>query len=157
MLRRITGFSQDEAGGWAAALSCLHGQHIRHSPPFQNRPWVTTEAGRQEHVGTDIDCPPCDRAELPAGLSVTRTAGPFDQATVPAGLRTEHVVAEGRWGCLRVVEGTVGFVMATEPPLDRRLGAGDSQPIPPGVAHRLVLDGPAVVAVDFLVRETVGA
>ena len=152
MLRHIAGFRQDEEGDWVAALSCLHGQHIRHNPPFQNRPWVLTDAGRAEHVGTDINCPLCDRAELPAGLEVTRTAGPFDQDTVPPALRKDHVVGEGRWGCLRVVEGSVGFVMATEPPIERRLSAGDHQAIPPGVAHHLVVEGPAVVAVDFLVR-----
>ena len=83
MLRRIAGFAQDDAGGWVAELSCLHGQHIRHSPPFQNRPWVLTGAGRQEHVDTDMDCPLCDRAELPGDLEVTRTAGPFDRPTHP--------------------------------------------------------------------------
>jgi tellurite methyltransferase len=154
VLRRITGFHQDEAGGWVAELSCLHGQHIRHSPPFQNRPWVLTGAGRQEHLDTDINCPLCDRAELPGDLQVTRTAGPFDQDTIPPALRKDHVVGEGRWGCLRVVEGGIGFVMATEPPIERQLTAGDHQAIPPGVSHHLVVDGPAVVAVDFLVRPT---
>ena len=151
MLRSITGFHQDEAGGWVAELSCLHGQHIRHNPPFQNRPWVLTDAGRAEHTGTDIACPLCDRAELPGGLELTRTAGPFDQDTIPPALRKDHVVGEGRWACLRVIEGTIGFQMATEPPIERRLTAGDHQPIPPGVVHHLGVEGPAVVAVDFLV------
>lgn len=151
MLRQITGFHQDDAGAWVAELSCLHGQHIRHSPPFQNRPWVLTDAGRTEHLGTDINCPLCDRAELPGGLEVTRTAGPFDQVTIPPALRKDHVVGEGRWGWVRVIEGSVGFAMATEPPIERRLTAGDHQALPPGVAHHLVVDGPAVVAIDFLV------
>lgn len=149
MLRRITGLRQDDAGEWVAELSCLHAQHVRHRPPFQVRPWVLTEAGRQDRLGTDTDCPLCDRAELPAGLRTTRTAGPFDQDAIPVGLRHDHLVAEGRWGCLRVIEGTVRFVMGTEV----RLGAGDRQPIPPGVPHHLVVDGPAVVVVDFLVSE----
>jgi tellurite resistance-related uncharacterized protein len=156
VLRHISGFHQDDDGGWVAELSCLHGQHIRHRPPFQNRPWVLTDAGRQEHLGTDIDYPLCDRAEVPAGLVVTRTAGPFDQDTLPPALRKDHVVGEGRWGCLRVVEGEVGFVMATQPALERQLTAGDRQAIPPGVPHHLVVDGPAVVAVDFLVPEVDG-
>ena len=151
MLRRIAGFHQDEAGGWAAQLSCLHGQHIRHSPPFQNRPWVLTVAGRHEHLGTEIDCPLCDRTELPAGLQLTRTAGPFDQDTIPPALRHDHVVGEGHWGCLRVLEGDVGFVMATDPRMELQLKAGDTQAIPPGLPHHLVVEGPVVVAVDFLV------
>ena len=44
--------------------------------------------------------------------------------------------------------------MAGEPPFERRLGAGDVQAIPPGVAHHVVVDGPAVVAVDFLASGT---
>jgi hypothetical protein len=52
---------------------------------------------------------------------------------------------------VRVLDGTVGFDMQTEPPIERALVAGDRQPLPPGVAHRLVLDGPVTVAVDFLV------
>ena len=156
MLRQITGFRQDGAGEWAAELSCLHGQHIRHRPPFQNRPWVTTEEGRAGHLGTDIDCLLCDRAELPGDLQVTRTAGPFDQDTIPAGLLEGHVLAGGRWGLLRVLEGSIGFEMATDPPRPRRLVAGDSQPIPPEVPHQVTVDGPAVIAVDFLIRETGG-
>ena len=154
MLRRITGFHQDDAGEWVAELSCLHGQHVRHRPPFQVRPWVLTDAGRRERLGTDTDCPLCDRAELPEGLHLARTAGPFDQDTIPAGLRRHHLVTDGRWGCLRVIEGAIGFVMDAEPAVEVRLGAGESQAIPPGVAHHLVVDGPAVVAVDFLVRPT---
>ncbi len=153
MLRRITGFHADDAGEWVAELSCLHGQHIRHRPPFQNRPWVTTEAGRAEHVETELDCPLCDRAEIPGGLEVARTAGPFDQDTLPAALRRNHVVADGRWGCLRVIEGAIGFAMETTPPVEVRLAAGERQPIPPGVPHHLTVDGPVVLAVDFLVRD----
>ncbi len=63
MLRRITGFHQDDTGEWVADLSCLHSQHVRHRPPFQVRPWVLTDAGRRERLGTDIDCPLCDRAD----------------------------------------------------------------------------------------------
>ena len=64
MLRHITGFHQDDAGAWVAELSCGHGQHIRHRPPFQVRPWVLTEAGRAEHLRTELDCPLCDQDEL---------------------------------------------------------------------------------------------
>lgn len=156
MLRQITGFSEDDSGDWVAALSCLHSQHVRHRPPFQERPWVLTEAGRAGRIGTDLDCPLCDRAELPDGLSVARTAGPFDAATLPAALRRDHLVAAATWGLLRVLDGAIGFVMATAPPVDVHLAAGDRQPIPPGVPHHLAGDGPFVVAVDFLVRPPAG-
>ena len=63
MLRTITGFHQDEAGAWAAELACGHGQHIRHNPPFQMRPWVLTDEGRQGRIGTELECPLCDQEE----------------------------------------------------------------------------------------------
>jgi tellurite methyltransferase len=148
--RSIVGFHQDPLGDWVAELSCLHSQHQRHRPPFQMRPWVLSTEGREAHLGTGIDCPPCARAELPNDLIVARTAGPFDAAGMPAGLLANHVVAEGRWGCLHVVEGTVTFSMQTDPPTVVRLRAGDRQPIPPGIPHALTIDGPVRLSVDFL-------
>lgn len=152
MRRTIVGFHQDDAGDWVAELSCLHGQHVRHRPPFQERPWVVTGDGRAGRVGAELDCPLCDRAELPDGLVVVRTAGPFDEGSVPAGLRRAHRVADGTWGRIRVTEGSAGFALETDPLIERRLGPGDTQAIPPGVPHAVSVDGPVVLAVDFLVR-----
>jgi hypothetical protein len=149
MTRLIVGFHQDDTGDWVAELSCLHNQHVRHRPPFQDRSWVTTAAGRGATTGTKIDCPLCDRAEPPAGLCRVRTAGPFDARTLPAGLQQTHVVADRTWGCLRVIEGSIKFSMETNPPIRTRLDAGQAQALPAGVPHRLTLDGPVVVAVDF--------
>ncbi len=152
MLRTIEGFHADDAGDWVAELSCLHGQHVRHQPPFRERPWVVTDTGRADHIGTSLDCPLCDRAELPDGLEVVRTAGPWDESTLPTGLQHDHRVAEHTWGVLHVLDGSVTFAMATAPPIRARLVAGNRQPIPPALPHRLVLDGPARVEIDFLVR-----
>ena len=144
------GFDRDEEGDWVARLTCLHRQHIRHRPPFTDRAWVETPAGREAAAGRDIDCPLCDRAELPDGLRLVRTAGPFDEQTLPAGLRRAHRVAAGTWGHLQVIEGSARFTMETDPPIDITLSAGDSQPIPPGVPHAVATPGPVVLAVDFL-------
>jgi len=152
VIRHIVGFHQDEAGDWVAELSCLHNQHVRHRPPFQERPWVTTVGGRDDRVGSDIDCPLCDRTELPAGLHTVRTAGPFDADSVPAGLRAQHRVADATWGMLRVIDGSVVIRLDTQPPTVRQLGTGDEQAIPPLVPHRLEVDAPVTLAVDFLVR-----
>jgi len=57
---RITGFHRDAEGDWVAELACGHGQHVRHRPPWQLRPWVATEAGRAARIGQTIDCPFCD-------------------------------------------------------------------------------------------------
>jgi steroid delta-isomerase-like uncharacterized protein len=60
MKRRIIGFHQDEFGDWVAELECNHNQHVRHQPPFQMRPWVITEPGRQQQLGAELECRKCD-------------------------------------------------------------------------------------------------
>jgi hypothetical protein len=57
--RRIVGYHQDDVGDWVADLECGHAQHVRHDPPWQVRPWVITEAGRAEHLGTILMCVVC--------------------------------------------------------------------------------------------------
>ncbi len=37
----VNGFEQDEVGDWVMLLSCGHRQHVRHQPPFINRPWLS--------------------------------------------------------------------------------------------------------------------
>lgn len=56
----ITGFHQDEQGDWVADLACGHTQHVRHRPPWELRPWVTTEDGRRTHLGFLLQCRKCD-------------------------------------------------------------------------------------------------
>jgi len=57
--RKIVGFHQDDGGDWVADLECGHTQHVRHNPPWQSRPWVTTAEGRASRVGTDLACAKC--------------------------------------------------------------------------------------------------
>ena len=59
MMRRITGFHQDEGGDWVAELECGHGQHVRHNPPWQSRPWVLTEESRRKKLGETLNCALC--------------------------------------------------------------------------------------------------
>lgn len=56
---RIAGFHQDAEGHWVADLECGHTQHVRHDPPWQNRPWVTTEEGRTGFIGVELLCSRC--------------------------------------------------------------------------------------------------
>lgn len=62
MQRRIVGFHLDEIGDWVADLECGHGQHVRHDPPWINRPWVMTEDGRAQTLGKELNCKKCDEA-----------------------------------------------------------------------------------------------
>lgn len=65
MQRAITGFYEDIEGHFIAVLECGHEQHMRHRPPFIERPWVTTEEGRKAKIGALVECRACD-AELDA-------------------------------------------------------------------------------------------
>jgi hypothetical protein len=58
--RAISGFHQDESGDWVAELECGHGQHVRHRPPWEMRPWVATAEGRQQYLGVVLRCKRCD-------------------------------------------------------------------------------------------------
>jgi diadenosine tetraphosphate (Ap4A) HIT family hydrolase len=60
--RRIAGFHTDDEGHWVAELECGHGQHVRHDPPWQLRPWVTTPEGRAGMLGTTLRCRRCAAA-----------------------------------------------------------------------------------------------
>jgi hypothetical protein len=58
--RKIVAYRKDEEGHWVAELDCGHTQHLRHIPPWQIREWVTTEAGREAHLGRLLDCKKCE-------------------------------------------------------------------------------------------------
>jgi len=60
MLQPIVDFQRDDAGDWTAILKCGHPQHVRHQPPFINRPWVMTEEGRRGALGALLNCVRCD-------------------------------------------------------------------------------------------------
>lgn len=150
VMRRIVGFELDEVGDWRAQLDCLHRQHVRHQPPFRLAPWVLDEAERVRRVGTTLDCPLCDRCEIPADLAVVRTTATWDERTMPDTLRRAHRVASGRWGRLHVVDGSLRFAAATDPPTDVVLDAPDTHGIPPDVDHFVEPQGAASFAIDFL-------
>jgi len=56
----IIGYHRDELSDWVAELACGHNQHVRHDPPWFNRPWVETEDGRASMLGFELQCRKCD-------------------------------------------------------------------------------------------------
>jgi hypothetical protein len=60
MQQAICGYHQDEEQHWVAELSCGHFHHVRHTPPFINRPWVITNSGREAMLGQLLVCKKCD-------------------------------------------------------------------------------------------------
>jgi len=61
----IAAFHQDTDGHWVAELACGHFQHVRHDPPWQQRPWVTTPDGRAGKLGLLLTCVKCDAGAPP--------------------------------------------------------------------------------------------
>ncbi|HET7314277.1 DUF3565 domain-containing protein [Salinisphaera sp.] len=63
MRQPIAGYHRDLEDHWVAELACGHNQHVRHDPPWVQRPWVTHAAGRESMLGFELDCKKCDRGE----------------------------------------------------------------------------------------------
>ncbi|WDE12976.1 DUF3565 domain-containing protein [Thalassomonas haliotis] len=59
MEQEITGYHLDDQQHWVAQLACGHFQHVRHQPPWQSRPWVTTQQGRTKMLGYPLICKKC--------------------------------------------------------------------------------------------------
>ena len=152
-MRTIMGFHCDEKGDYVAELSCGHGQHVRHQPPFQLRPWVIDPEERAKRIGTALDCPPCDRTELPEGLRFARSSPIWDEHTIPVALLGSHRVGTRTWGEIHVYEGRMRFVMASEPVVDVVVNANSTQAIPPDVEHRVEPLGPVRFSIAFFTTD----
>jgi len=59
MAQTIVGFFQDDVGDWVAELSCGHVRHMRHNPPWLDRPWVVSDEGRKAKLGEPLACNKC--------------------------------------------------------------------------------------------------
>jgi len=155
--RAITGYYQDDEGDWVAELSCGHDQHVRHRPPFEERPWVQSAAGRSGRLRSPLDCPLCDRAELPANLRFVRTSPEWNERSLPTGLRRSHRLGNGTWGRIHVHQGRLQFSMASQPPLHHELVRGEEQAIPPEMDHEVRPVGSVRFSLDFLAVDRVDA
>ncbi|HEY6725049.1 MAG TPA: DUF3565 domain-containing protein [Polyangiaceae bacterium] len=148
--RAAVGFHQDAAGDWVATLACGHTLHVRHRPPFQLRPWVTTEAGRHEKLGASFDCSFCEMPEIPTGARVYEQSREFDETSTPAALLASHRLRPGVWGRIVVLEGLLRYEL-----LEGKVGVwilrpGVVGPIAPGLAHRVSPCGRVRFQLEFL-------
>ncbi|HMJ55833.1 MAG TPA: DUF3565 domain-containing protein [Polyangiaceae bacterium] len=142
----IVGFHPDDAGDWVATLACGHGQHMRHEPPWQERPWVTTEEGRQGKIGARIACALCDGIRLPLDAREYKRTAILTEETLPAALRKEHRTKAGTWGRIVVTEGQVEFHSRGRVHV---LGAGDVGIVEPEVPHHVTPLGAVRLHVEF--------
>jgi tellurite methyltransferase len=150
--RAIEGFHQDEHGDWVAELVCGHGQHVRHKPPFWQRPWVLAEDGRASRLGLPLDCVRCDRFELPDAFAPYKRTREFAAHSIPDGLLRDHTTARGVWGVIHVVAGRLRYIV--EPPLAGTHVLDPEHPgiVVPEVRHRVAPDGAVRFYVEFYKR-----
>lgn len=139
VIRTIIALHQDAEAHWVARIDCGHAQHMRHQPPLISRPWVLTEEKRAGRIGMDIDCPLCDRAEMPADYTEYRRTPVFDASTVPKALLREHRTKVGVWGILHVVAGEVDYVVLEPERRVTTLRAGAAQVVTSALPHEVVL------------------
>lgn len=147
--RSITGFSEDADGVWVAQLECGHGQHVRHQPPWQLRPWVLSEQGRARHLGIQLDCVKCSMPTLPAGAERYKVLGPFTQATIPAGFLRQHSLKARTWGRLVIAEGELSYVIERDPDVSFVLSPGVPGIVQPEEVHHIEARGSVKFEVEF--------
>ena len=93
MQRTIIGFHQDEAQAWVADFACGHQQHVRHMPPWLNRPWVLSPEGRRSRLGYALECTHCEPGAEERGPR-TEDARPHTEG-MQAPQRSAHCLAAG--------------------------------------------------------------
>ena len=92
--QRIIGFHQDEEHQWVAELECGHALHVRHSPPWQVRPWVLNPEERESRIGMRLPCRRCAEASEPERvrqLLVQAAVAAYEDAAL------RGLCAEGAW------------------------------------------------------------
>ncbi len=87
---------------------------------------------------------------LPEDVRPYRTIGPFDDATLPAGLRRTHDLAEDTWGLVELTEGTISFVWEDEGGETLDLSAPAQIVVPPRVPHHVESNGAFRLSITFL-------
>jgi tellurite methyltransferase len=156
MHRPITAFKRDEHGDWVAFLSCGHKQHVRHQPPFFDRPWVTTDQERSEKIGKPLDCVACDRFEIPDDFEAYRKTIEFNEHTIPESLRKKHSTKPGVWGKIHVIEGKLNYRVGT---LDAsfQLSPDAAGVVIPEIGHHVEPIGPVRFFIEFYKRRANGS
>jgi len=146
MQTTIVGFHQDEQRDWVAELSCEHGQHMRHRPPWELRPWVTTEEGRRQKLGQAIDCPLCDQIVMPATAKEYKRTATFTEETLPAALRADHRTKASTWARIVVEAGALEYHTRNRV---HRLEPGQTGLVEPERPHHVTPLGAVRVHVEF--------
>lgn len=143
MDRRIVGFHQDAESHWVAELECGHDRHVRHDPPWAERPWVVTPHGRAGRLGTVLACRKCDEGR-------PRDRGPSSPPSVVTQAAASH--RKGSTALVFDLDGTISDPsVGIARSLDYALTACGYPPLGEGDVARLI--GPPL---DEAFRSIVG-
>ena len=85
---------------------------------------------------------------MPSGLVPSGRSLEFTTDTLPEALQKEHALADGRWGVLHVLEGSLTFIDLASGN-ERVVAAPDSVVIQPRIPHRVTVSGPVRLRIDF--------
>lgn len=88
---------------------------------------------------------------IPAGVTHYKSTPVFTEATVPAGLQRSHTTAEGVWGRITIVEGSLLYRITDERHAYEEvlLTPAQSGVVEPQVQHEVAVIGPVRFQVDF--------
>ena len=86
--------------------------------------------------------------ELPTGLAPKGSSPTLTADNIPDKLCARHALAAGKWGILQLLEGRVYFVDLASGE-EQHLTAPAQRTIAPELPHKLRLDGPLTVRIDF--------
>jgi tellurite resistance-related uncharacterized protein len=153
MKRVIVDFFRDGAPDWVAQLDCGHLQHVGHSPPVVLRPWVETEQRRREKLGETLECPSCERFEVPEAHRAYSRTPEFDQSTMPRGLKSDHHTKRGVWATIRVLEGRLRYTVGDPVNREFLLEPGKDGIVLPQVPHQVEPVGSVRFYVEFMRAE----
>lgn len=152
MKRKIVGFYQDEENDWVAELECFHKQHVRHNPPFFNRPWTASSEGRESMLGQALECGRCSQLEWPENLESLRCTPEFDQNSIPTRLMKDHTTKSGVWGMIHVTSGKLRYVCQAPVKSEVVLEPEIKGVIPPNLPHHIEAMGLVNFYVEFFTR-----
>ena len=89
------------------------------------------------------------KVDLPPGVSMYRQTPEFDQDSVPRGLLNNHSTKSGVWGVIRVLSGSLRYVVEDEAGHETVLSAGDAALIEPQRVHHVAPVGQVRFFVEF--------
>ena len=89
------------------------------------------------------------RGDLPRDSEPYRTIGPFNPATLPAGLTAEHRLKPGVWALVELTQGAIEFLWDDAKGGRHTLSAPAALVVPPEVAHHVETQSDFSLTISF--------